>query len=40
MKYDPRPDFQHGVPLFIPLAASSLIGFALVVALILIIHPG
>ena len=32
MTYDPR-DSQHGVPLFIPLVASGLTGFMLVVSL-------
>lgn len=33
MTYDPRPDSQHGVPLFIPLVASGLTGFMLVASL-------
>lgn len=36
MTYDPRPDSQHGVPLFIPLVASGLTGFMLVASLIFV----
>ncbi len=37
MTYDPRPDSQVGVPLFIPLVASGVAGFMLVVSLIFVL---
>lgn len=37
MTYDPRPDSQAGVPLFIPLVASGVAGFMLVVSLIFVL---
>lgn len=40
MTYDPRPDRQPAVPLFIPLVASGVTGFALVLSLALILPFG